>query len=72
MSFFSNFGNRIEKHRHLRWLRRLTTTQQMKNQASQDVSYFLFDVLDVVTATTVTAATVTAATMTSTTAVTAT
>lgn len=65
--FLAIFGNRIEKHRHLRWLRRLTTTQQMKNQASQDVSYFLFDVLDVVTATTVTAAT-----MTSTTAVTAT
>lgn len=67
MSFLAIFGNRIEKHGHLRWLRRLTTTQQMKNQASQDVSYFLFDVLDVVTATTVTAAT-----MTSTTAVTAT
>ena len=67
MTFLAIFGNRIEKHRHLRWLRRLTTTQQMKNQASQDVSYFLFDVLDVVTATTVTAAT-----MTSTTAVTAT
>lgn len=67
MTFLAIFGNRIEKHRHLRWLRRLTTTQQIKNQASQDVSYFLFDVLDVVTATTVTAAA-----MTSTTAVTAT
>ena len=41
MRFFSYFCNRIEKHRHLRWLRRLTTTHQMKNQTGQGVSYFL-------------------------------
>ena len=31
----------------MRWHRRLTTTQQMRNQASDIAGYLLFDVLDI-------------------------